>query len=740
LNLDGFTKRLTSEGDKLSGPAAFADMDSGRPDRFRFGTFELDARTGELRRRGLKVRLRGRPIEILLVLLERQGELVTRDELRGRLWSADTFVDFDHGLNSAMNKLREGLGETADNPRFIETVPRRGYRFIAPVETTAAAPRQSPSPLSASAPVVAHSEWAPPSTAETSAAPPAPSDAATPTAVAPPAAATAAIPAAPTPAAASPAAVATATTGAALVEPVTAPTVPRGAALPSGSLQSAPDATRRRLIVAVISLSVLGLLVALTVIAYYRSTSQRSAPPARVMLVVLPFDNLSGGAEQDFFSDGITDEMIAQLGALDPRRLGVIARTTALHYKRSGKNVMDIGRELHVDYLLEGSVRRDATHVRITAQLIDVKSQTQLWSETYERDLKDVLMLQRDVAMRIAQSLAGGVLSPVLRQAPAAPAFAAYELVLRARAQRQLATEDGGWRCVAAFEEAIRIDPAYAPAHAGLSDCYRLLGAPGWEAGPPRDLLERARTAAERALALDPNLADAYAARGMVRFNLDWDLDAADRDLQRAIALNPSSSRAHQYRSAVLMTMSKFGEAVDAARRARDLDPMSATESTTLGVRLYYAGRHAEAIEQFQRTLQAHPNFSVAVWGLAQVYREQGRMDLALTEMRRAVELANGSTYMRAWLAHALASAGHRDEADLIRRDIERGAADRYVPPFLMALMAAGSHDAARTIEWLEKTYDARSGWMPFVPVEPELRWLRSDARFQQLVARITPR
>jgi len=484
------------------------------------------------------------------------------------------------------------------------------------------------------------------------------------------------------------------------------------------------------------------VLAALTAIVLYRSANQQPATPARVMLVVLPFDNLSGSAEQDFFSDGITDEMIAQLGALDPRRLGVIARTTALHYKRSGKNVMDIGRELHVDYLLEGSVRRDATRARITAQLVDVKSQTQLWSETYERDLKDVLMLQRDVAMRIAQSLAGGVLSPVLRQAPVpdAPAFAAYELVLRARAQRQLATEDGGWRCVAAFEEAIRIDPAYAPAHAGLSDCYRLLGAPGWEAGPPRDLLERARGAAERAIALDPNLADAYAARGMVRFNLDWDLEAADRDLQRAIALNPSSSRAHQYRSAVLMTMGKFGEAVDSARRARDLDPMSATESTTLGVRLYYAGRYAEAVQQFERTLQSHPNFSVAVWGLAQAYREQGKMDLAVTEMRRAVELANGSTYMRAWLAHALASAGHREEADRIRADIEGTAADHYVPPFLMALMAAGSHDSARTIEWLQKTYDARSGWMPFVPVEPELRWLRSDASFQQLVARITPR
>jgi TolB-like protein/DNA-binding winged helix-turn-helix (wHTH) protein/tetratricopeptide (TPR) repeat protein len=671
-------------------------MDSGRPDRFRFGTFEVDARTGELRRRGLKVRLRGRPIEILLVLLERQGELVTRDELRGRLWSADTFVDFDHGLNSAMNKLREGLGDTAENPRFIETVPRRGYRFIAPIEAAVTAPRQAPSPVPASASGMVPSESAPPSAADAPAA----------FAPAPPVSVTATVP----------------------------------SELPAASSAAAAERRTRRGFIITLVASSLVVLVALTAVLLYRSTDRTPAQAGRVMLVVLPFDNLSGGAEQDFFSDGITDEMIAQLGALDPRRLGVIARTTALHYKRSGKNVMDIGRELHVDYLLEGSVRRDATRARITAQLVDVKTQTQLWSETYERDLKDVLMLQRDVAMRIAQSLAGGVLSPVLRQAPAAPAFAAYELVLRARAQRQLATEEGGWRCVAAFEEAIRIDPAYAPAHAGLSDCYRLLGAPGWEAGPPRELLERARNAAERALALDPNLADAYAARGMVRFNLDWNLDAADRDLQRAIASNPSSSRAHQYRSAVLMTMGKFAEAVEAARRARDLDPMSATESTTLGVRLYYAGRHTEAIEQFQRTLQMHPNFSVAVWGLAQTYREQGRMDLALTEMRRAVELANGSTYMRAWLAHTLASAGQRDEADVIRRDIEGMAADRYVSPFLMALMAAGAHDSARTIEWLQKTYDARSGWMPFVPVEPELRWLRSDAAFQQLVSRITPR
>ena len=309
------------------------------------------------------------------------------------------------------------------------------------------------------------------------------------------------------------------------------------------------------------------------------------------MLVVLPFENLSGGSDQDYFTDGITDDTIAQLGALDAARLGVIARTTSMQYKHSPKSAMEIGRELGVDYLLEGSVRRDAERVRINARLVDVNSQTQLWTESYEHELNDVLLLEHDVGMRLARSLAGGVLSPVLGSTPpAAPKFAAYELVLRARSLRNQATEASAWRCVATFEESIAIDPTYAPAHAGLADCYRLLGAPGWEAGPPAELLERARSAAERALALDPQLAEASAVRAMVRFNSDWDLAGAMRDIDCAIALNPSLARAHQYRSAVLMVMGRFSEAVEAARRAQQLDPLSAAENTTLGVRLVLRG------------------------------------------------------------------------------------------------------------------------------------------------------
>jgi TolB-like protein/Tfp pilus assembly protein PilF len=489
-------------------------------------------------------------------------------------------------------------------------------------------------------------------------------------------------------------------------------------------------------------LAVAAGVLAMTVAGVLAWTHWQAAPAAghRVMLVVLPFENV-GGTDQDFFSDGITDEMITQLGALDPQRLGVIARTTAMQYRHSTKGAMEIGRELGVDYLLEGSVRRGAERVRITAQLIDVRSQTQLWTEAYERDLQDVLMLQRDVAMRIARSLAGGVLLPVLARQPepATPKFAAYELVLKARFLRQQATEEGAWRCVATFEDAIRIDPDYAPAHAGLADCYRLLGAPGWEAGPPKELFDRARRAAERALALDPNLAEGYAARSMVRFNADWDLAAASRDLDHAMTLNPGLARAYQYKSAILVTMGRFDEAVDAARRGQELDPLSAIESTTLGIRLYYARRFPEAIEQFTRTLGTNGNFGVAHWGLGETYRELGRHAEATAELTKAVELSNNSPYMRAWLAHGLAAAGKRDEAQAIRHDLERLANERYLSPFLFALMASGFGERAQTLSWLDKTFDARSGWMPFVPVEPEFQWLRKDPEFLRLLARVHP-
>lgn len=654
---------------------------SAQPRGYRFGAFELDVRSGELRRRGLKVRVRGRPIEILTVLIERKDEVVTRDELRGRLWKSDTFVDFDHGLNSAMNKLREALGDTADNPRFVETVPRRGYRFIAPVESLseshAAAAQPTVSEVATSR-VTPSFESVPPS-------------------------------------------------GLDRVEPASRTA---DIDLPHASRWTSP----RRL--GLVAVAVLAVLAAGAFWANRRAT----APAAlrRVMIVVLPFENLSGIPDDEFFSDGITDEMIAQLGWLDPNRLGVIARTTAMQYKRSTKGVMQIGQELNVEYLLEGSIRRDAERVRITTQLVDVQSQTQLWTETYERELKDVLMLQRDVAMRISESLAGGVFSPILARAPIpSPTFAAYELVLRGRALRQQATEESTRQCISTFEEAIAIDANYAPAHAALADCYRLLGAPGWEVAPPQELIPRAEEAVARALALDAELAEGHAVRGMIRFSYNWDLEGALRDLDRAIMLNPSYARAHQYRSAVLTTTGRFEDAVRSARKAFELDPLSPTESTTLGVRLYYARQYTEAIAQFERTIVTNPGFYVAHWGLGECYLQLGRLDEAIAQLRLAVERSDDSAYIRAWLAHGLATAGRRPEAEAIRADIVRLARERFVSPFLFALMASGFGEREATLDWLEKTYAVRSGWMPFVAVEPELRWLQNEPRLERLIEQV---
>jgi TolB-like protein/DNA-binding winged helix-turn-helix (wHTH) protein/tetratricopeptide (TPR) repeat protein len=631
---------------------------------YRFGPFELDLHSGELHKRGLRVRLRGRPVEILRLLIERRGDLVDRDTLRARLWAPDTFVDFDHGLNSAMNKLRDALGDPATQARYVETVPKRGYRFVAPVEAV----------------------------------------------IDPPAADGPAGIAAPTAAAAS-------------------------AVVRAAPATAAPVAHRRRwtLVAAlVVVLAAAGTLVA--GLAWWPVSAKR--PDARRMLVVLPFDNLGGDPTQRFFADGISDELIAQLGMLDPGRLGVIARTTALQYRGSAKNVMTIGRELSVDYALEGSLRRIGGRVRIHARLLDVGSQTQLWAETYERDDDDVLMLQRDVAGRVAQSLAGGVLSPVLaRETPGSPDFAAYELVLQARAQRQQATEAGAWQCVRTFEQAVRADPDYAPAHAGLADCYRLLGAPGWEAGPPIELMARARAAIDRALAIDPRSAEALAVRGMVRFASEWDQQGALADLDAAIAINPSFARALQYRSAVLTTLGRFDAAVVSAARAAQLDPLAPAEQATLGIRYYYAGRLQDAAAQLRTVTARWPHFSPAFWALGETWRELGRHDTAVDTLRQAVEISGHSAYQRAWLAHALAQSGRTGEAQAIRRDIERLRTERYVTPFVFALMAAGDGNRPETLAWIEKTRAARSGWIPFLRVEPAFRWLRTDPEFGRLTA-----
>jgi TolB-like protein/DNA-binding winged helix-turn-helix (wHTH) protein/Tfp pilus assembly protein PilF len=629
--------------------------------RYRFGLFEIDSRTGELRKQGARLRLRGRPIDILLILLAAPGHVVTRDELRARLWAADTFVDFDHGLHSAVNRLREALGDSADNPRFIETLPRKGYRFIAPVTTVAAEPA-------------------------TPAAPQAPQKPASPT------------------------------------------VVPEASVEPRQYLRGWAMAAA---LAAVTMAAVAGVVA-------WRS---RAVPaPGRMTIAVLPFENLSGDPQQDYFSDGFTEEMIAELGMLQPDRLVVIGRTTSMLYKGAKKTIGQIGQELGATHLLDGSVRRAANRVRITAQLVETAGMTSLWAESYERDVTDVLRIQSDVAQRIGQSLKLALASSPRPGATGQSAsFAAYELYMRGRFFREQATEEGARKAIEYYERAIAEDPSYAAAHAGIADAYRLLGAPGWEVDSPSLLLSRAKAAVERALALDPSSPEAHAVVAMIKFNYDWDLAGAERAIEEALRLNPSLAQAHQYYSSLLTAMNRPDEAIAAAQRAMELDPLAATASTSLGVRYYYAKRPAEAIEQFKKTLEVKPGFPVAHWGLAQSYRVQGRLADQIDQLKSAVQLSGNSAYMRAHLAYGYAVSGDRARAEALRGELQRESG-HYLAPYHMALIASGLGDVDDAVRWLEKAFEDRSGWLMFLPVEPEFDGLRQAPGFQRLLARVVPR
>ena len=628
---------------------------------YRFGIFEADGHTGELRKHGRPLKLRGRPFDILMLLLARPGDVISRDALRQELWPADTFVDFDHGLNSAMNRLRDALGNSAENPRFVETLPKRGYRFIVPVDVVTEAP----------APAVA--------------------------------------PAAPPPA-----------TSVADVRHL---------------LDRLSGLSRL-----VLLLAFLALTTAVVVAGLYLRVSRASTATSKMTLAVLPFENLSNDADQDFFSDGFTEEMIAELGKLDPDHLGVIARTTTRLYKNARKNVGQIRQELGVAYVLEGSIRRAGNRMRITAQLVQTSDMTHLWAESYDRNVSDVLAIQSEVAMKIARSLALALKRPRGDNGQSAPAsFPAYEMCLRGKFYRDQATEEGARKAIEYFQRAITLDPSYAPAHSGLADCYRLLGAPGWEVEQPADLLRKAKAGAERALALDPQSSEAHAVLSMVKLDYDWDLPGSEREILEAIRLNPSSVQAHQYYSSTLTAMARLDEAIVEAHRAMELDPLSAIAGTSLAIRYWYAGRIDEAMAEFKKTLDVNPEFGVAHWGLAQCYRQRGDTTQAIEELHRAVELSGNSAYMRAHLAYGYATAGDRARATAIQRELETEGRERYASPYHLALIAAGLGDRDAMMSALERVLSDRSGWMVFLPVEPEFAAVRQTPDFQRLLARVKP-
>jgi TolB-like protein/Tfp pilus assembly protein PilF len=590
----------------------------------KFGTFEIDLRARELRKGGIRIRLQDQPFEILAMMLDRPGEVVTREELRQRLWPAGTFVDFEHSLNAAVKRLRSALGDDADNPRFVETMHRRGYRFIAPVES------------------------------------------------------------------------------------------------PDNGSRGAAHAPVPRAIV------------------------RAHTEGACARLVVLPFANLSNDPMQEYFSDGLTEEMITQISRLLPNRLGVIARTSSMRFKHSGKSASEIGQELSVDYLLEGSVRREGDRVRITAQLIESRTETHLWAETYDRRLEESLLLQSDVAARIAQSLAMELV-PDHRDAleRVHPRQAeAYQAYLKGRFHWNRTGDEGLQTAITYYERALELDPGFAEAHAAMARGQIALA--DFSHQPGRDALVRARVAALRCLELDPGMADAHVALAEVQKSLDWNWTAAEATYRNALALSPSCDLVHSYYSRFLAVMSRLDEARREIDRAATLDPLCLAVGTTGAWVRYVAGDFEEAVERLHHTLEMDASYLFARRLLGAAYVGAGMHREGIAELERACRghvpddrAHMGGAVSLAWLAHARAAAGQRDDAYSLLRQLSDLRQDRYVPAYHVALVHTGLGDKDAAFGQLSQACAERDPAVIQVAVEPRFAPLRDDPRFAALLAEL---
>jgi TolB-like protein/DNA-binding winged helix-turn-helix (wHTH) protein len=614
---------------------------------FQFGVFELDLKAGELRKQGVKVKLQEQPFQVLATLLEHAGEVVTKDDLQQRIWAADTFVDFDHGLHSAITRLREALGDSSESPRFIETLARRGYRFVAPVKLIGSATESG----------VAGGKdrlW---------------------------------------------------TFGGSVL-----------AGLLGGAL----------LLGAVLTLNLGGA----------RRWLWRESNPAIRSLAVLPLENLSGDPAQDYFADGMTDALIADLSKISALR--VISRTSAMQYKGTKKRLPQIARELNVDGVVEGSVMRSGNRVRITAQLLQAGTDQHLWAETYERDLGDVLKLQGEVAQTIAQQVRIQLTPQQKAQLGSALGVnpEAYEAYLRGRYFWNQRTEEGLWKSVELFQHAIDIDPNSALPYAGLADAYLVLDSWTLEAAPPIELAPKARAAVDKALQLDPMLAEARTVLAGVR-HADWDWSGAGVEYRHAIELNPNYAHAHHWYSQYLCEQGKFDEGVAEADRAHTLDPLNLMLGIDVGMRLYWARRYKEAIAPIQKTLELDSNFRVAHRFLGQVYEQNGMYEAAIAELRRAAKLSENNPIDLGALGHAYAVSGHRSEALQILEGLRQHSAKRYVSGYEFALIYSGLGEQDNAVQWLDRAFQEHSTWMLHLKVDPRLDPLRSDPRFQDLVRRV---
>ena len=630
----------------------------------RFGTYEVSLQSGEVRKAGLRIKVQQQPMKLLGILLERPGEVVTREELRARVWSDEAFGDFDQAVNIAIAKLRSAFGDSAENPRFIETLPKRGYRFIGEVsvvdtDTDTGAKRPGPGDLPATRP---------------------------------------------------------------------------GDILPSAGPAPSSIAPKRRQPYrpAIIALALL-LIFSLLGLWLFRypgrpSTGIRS-------LAVLPLENLSGEASQNYFADGMTDELITDLAQISALR--VISRTSVMVYKGARKPLPQIARELNVDAVVEGTVLRSGDQVRITAQLIDAATDKHLWSQSYEGGLRDTLALQNRAATAIADQIRitltpreqaalknGKVVNPE-----------AYESYLKGRYFWNKRTADGLKAALAYFKQAIEEDPKYAPAYSGLADAYALLGDWQYAVMTPKEAFPKAKTAATQALELDGALGEAHNSLAFVLDGFDWDLQSGGKEFQRAIELNPGYATAHHWYAWHLSLLGRYDEALAEMRKAQNLDPLSLIINADLAEILLLAHSYDDSIQQSRKTIEMDPNFAMAHNQLAQAYLQKHMYDEAVAELKRAVELSAGSPTCIANLARAYALSGKRTDAVKLLSDLKNGSHPGHSNASEIAAIYASLGDTDQAMTWLEKGYEER--FNPGVLLRPGFDPLRSDPRFKNLVQRI---
>jgi len=625
-----------------------------------FGPYELRPRVRGLYKHGRKIRLRPQPFQVLQILLEYSGEVVTRDELHNRLWSSDTFVDFEHGLNTAIKELRGALGDSAAEPRYIETLPRVGYRFIVPVNIAATT----------------------------------------------------------------------------TVPRVDAPTDATKISSPPELVPATGRSRQGPILVGI-------FIFLIAALAVYLGSSRIHAPPrpaaGRFMLAVLPFENLTGDSAQEYFSDGLTEEMIAQLGRVAPQQFGVIARTSVMHYKHTQEQLGQIGRELGVQYVLEGSVRRDPDKVRISAQLIQVKDQANLWARQYDRELRSLLTLQGEIAQEIADEIeitlgAHKPVAPVGQPVLSPQAFEAYDLYLKGQYFWNKRTIQGFRQAIEYFQQATAKDPQSARAYAGLADCYTLLG--GYSMVPQAEFMLKARAAALKALQIDEALAEAHTALALIVQNYDWDWQTSEKEFRRAIELNPNYATAHHWYAEHLTWLGRFDEAFRESERARQLDPLSLIIAADHSAILYFSRQYDLAIEQFRTLREMEPDFPRRSI-LLNAYVEKGLFADALAEIERERRALGGGAWIWAELAYVYGRSGQPVQARHAREKLEelnrRQEIDAGV--FVGANLAAGNKDQA--FVWLEKAYSQHSNLLMTLRVDPMYDDLRGDPRFQSLLRRV---